>query len=114
MARLPDGDWEAELAGGGLSFAYRGRSLAATYAKAHKWSQGPTRPYLSDEADAVLAGLEAALKAFDALVEKLVAEGLTENELKLLLNGAYFEDLALRVLFGMMRSAVNESATADD
>lgn len=114
LALLPDREWEAVLEGAGVTFAYRDPCLAQAYARAQKWAGGPTRPFLSEYADAVVANLGNALAAFDELVETLVAEGLREGEIKFLLNGTYFEELALRVLFGMMRSAINERASPYD
>lgn len=114
LALLPDREWEAVLETQGCTFSYRDPSLTSAYIRAQKWAPGPTRPFLSDEVDAVLRNLASALGAFDELVETLVCEGLRETELKFVLHVPYLEDLMLRVLFGIMRSAINERASPDE
>jgi hypothetical protein len=112
LTLLPGHEWDAELQVDGMVFSYRDTLIGRAYANAQRWAPGPTRPFLSDHADAVLDALKKALAAFDALVCSLVAAGCTENEIRFLLDGHYLEDLALRIVFGITRAAHNDEAAA--
>jgi hypothetical protein len=69
--------------------------------------------YFSDSVDAAVGQLSVAISRFDHLVTSLAAAGCTENEIRILVDAPYLEDLALRAVLGVVRAGVNERASPD-